>query len=185
MSQFEYVAVLISFAVALGLAELIGGWARLLRRRTEVRFDWLHAGATGLLLLLLTQFWWGFWNFRLVEPWSYPMLMGVLTPVVAIVLAALILTPGEVGPGGLDLRAHYMAQRRITYALAAVTFLLFGATDALITSEPWLHPENGFRLLAMGLCAVAARSPSERLHAALIGVSYLLLAGFLLVAHES
>lgn len=184
MSQFEYVAVLISFAAALGVAELVGGWARLLRHRREVRFDWLHAGATGLALLLLTQFWWGFWNFRHVQHWSYPMLLVVLASVVAIVMAALVVTPGEV-EGGLDLRAHYMEQRGVLYALAALALLLFGLSDAMIIGEPPLHPENAYRVAGVALCGVAAGSGNPRVHAALLGLAYLLIAGFLGIAIES
>ena len=43
MQLFEFLMVLVSIIVGLGVAELLTGLARLLRARKSVRFYWVHA----------------------------------------------------------------------------------------------------------------------------------------------
>ena len=45
MTQFEFVMMVAAVVVAMGLAEIVGGWGRLLRaRQGSITFDWLHLG---------------------------------------------------------------------------------------------------------------------------------------------
>ncbi len=190
MTHFEYIAVLVSLELAIGIGHLFAAFARLLQAGDRVRFDPVHLAATGLLVLLLTQFWWGFWNFRLVETWSYLAVLSVLAPVGCLVVAGLVLVPADArsdaAPGErIDLGEYYFAQRGRVYGLAATTFVLFTVGDALILHQPLLHPENLARGLAIVACIVAMRSGSRRTHQILLGLYYALLVGFLLVANES
>ncbi|MCR9092778.1 MAG: hypothetical protein NXI30_01050 [bacterium] len=187
MTHFEYIAVLVSLVLAIGLSHVMAAIAELLQRREAVKFDWLHAGATGLLVLLLTQFWWGFWNYRLVEDWTYLTVLIVLTPVATIVTAGLILVP-RIGAGSpnerLDLGEHYLDHRAGIYGMAALTFVFFGIADVSINEHPLIHAENAIRGLAIGLCVAAARIRDRRLHTRMIGIAYVLIAVFLFVAIE-
>jgi len=58
MNRFEYLSVLISIILGVGLSETISCWAHLLRQRGVVRFYWVHSGWTLLTLLMRVQFWW-------------------------------------------------------------------------------------------------------------------------------
>ena len=95
MTRFEYLSVLISIVMALGISEVTISWGRLIQNRHQVQFSLLHAFWSVFLLLLMIQFWWAFWNFRIIENWSFGALMGPVLGAVALVLCALLLTPGR------------------------------------------------------------------------------------------
>ncbi|MBW2386077.1 MAG: hypothetical protein JRG92_20790 [Deltaproteobacteria bacterium] len=56
MSRFEYLSVLISIVIALGLNEVTKSWGRLLQDRRHVRFSLLHGFWSAFILLLMIQF---------------------------------------------------------------------------------------------------------------------------------
>jgi len=56
VSRFEYLSVLISIVIALGLNEVTKSWGRLLQDRRHVRFSLLHGFWSAFILLLMIQF---------------------------------------------------------------------------------------------------------------------------------
>ena len=51
MSRFEYLSVLLSIVIALGISEMVSSWGALLRQRRLVRFYWVHRLWTAALVL--------------------------------------------------------------------------------------------------------------------------------------
>ena len=177
MSRFEYLSVLVSIVIALGISEVVSTWGRLLRNRANVRFDWLHGFWTAFTLVMLIQFWWGFWEFRTVEHWSFPGLLAVVTECLVLVLCTLMLQPSaDAGP--IDLRQHYLRQCRVFFSMGALLLVQLSLTDTLVSEQPWLHAENAVRVLGILLSATAIRFPTVRVHATLAVAATLLLAVF-------
>ena len=179
MTQFEYLSVLVSILIALGISNSVASWGHLLRARGRVRFYWLHGFWTLFIVVLLIQFWWGFWNFRLVEDWSVFKLLIMAAQVLALALAAFILAPENPGPEGLDLKAYYYEHGRLFFIFAAVALVMTTITDFAIGGQPFLHPENLFRLPGVALASLAAWSKNEKLHAGIAALAVVLYLGFL------
>ena len=177
MSRFEYLSVLISIVIALGLSEVVAGWGRILRRRRDVQFYWLHAVWSVFIVLFMIQFWWGFWNFRTIEEWSLPGLVAVVASVLLIVLAALALIPDDV-PRGLDLRKHYYEQSRLFFGLAFVLIVQLSLVDTWVAGQPFFHLENALRGAGLLVTAGAALSTREGVHASLAIAGILLFGWF-------
>jgi hypothetical protein len=182
MSRFEYLSVLCSIVIALGLSEVVSTWGRALRERARVRFYWLHAFWSAFTILLTIQFWWGFWEFRVVEHWSFVGLVAVVSECLVLVLAAIVLLPNLEGARPLDLRVHYFAQCRLYFGLGAVLLLQLALVDAWVGGQPFVHAENAVRLPGLLIAALAAARPSEKLHTAIAVSASVLFAGFLLVS---
>lgn len=179
MSRFEYVSVLVSIVIALGISEIASAWGGMLRSRTRVRFHWLHAFWSVFSVLLMVQFWWGFWEYRDIETWSFPGLLAVVGECLVLVIAAMVLVPrGEVMES-LDLRAHYFAQSRLFFSLGALLLVQLTLIDRLVGGQPFRHPENLFRIPGIAVALVAALSRNEMLHGVLAGAGMTLLVGFL------
>ena len=185
MSRFEYLSVLISIVIALGMSEIASTWGRLLRARERVDFYWLHSFWSAFMVLMMVQFWWGFWEFRVVESWSFPGLVAVVAESLVLVLAAMALLPGPDQGGSIDLRAHYFAQCRVFFTLGALLLLLLTLVDALIGRQPFLHPENAVRLPAMILAASAALFVNERFHVLFTLAASALFIFFVSVAYHA
>ena len=182
MSRFEYLSVLISIAIALGISEMISSWGALLCQRHQVRFYWVHSVWTLFLFLLMIQFWWGFWNFRLIEHWSFGALVAIVSEVVVLVLAGIVLGPRPDSSGTIDLRLHYFEQSRVFFLLGIVLLVQLALVDTLVGDQPFLHPENAVRALGFGVGVLGAFSQNERVHQVMALGSLVLLVAFVSVA---
>jgi len=185
LSRFEYFSVLISIVIALGISEMASCWGALLRQRREVRFYWVHALWTVFAVLLLVQFWWGFWNFRSVETWSFPALLAVVTEALVLVLAAMVLTPRAAPKEVIDLRSHYYQQSRVFFCLGAFLLVQLAIVDSWVSGQPFFHAENAVRALGLFAAVSGALSRNERVHQALVVAALVLLFVFTFVAFGS
>lgn len=185
MSRFEYLSVLISIVIALGISEIVSTWGRLLRVRERVHFYWLNIFWTIFVVIMMIQFWWGFWEFRVVEVWSLPGLLAVVAECLVLVLAGMSLLPDPGLSGAIDLRAHYFANSRLFFTLGAILLLMLTVVDALVGGQPFLHPENAVRLPAAILVALAALFPNEKYHVPFTFLSVVLFIVFVSISYRT
>lgn len=178
MSRFEYLSVLLSIVIALGISEMVSSWGRLLRHRAKVRHYWVHSLWSLLIITMMIQFWWGFWEFRVVDDWSFVGLIAVLAEALVMVLAALVLTPSEPVGEGLDLRVYFYEHHRLFFSLGLALIAQLAVVDAVVGDQPFFHVENVFRGTGLVLLAWAAVSKRERVQGALALISLALLITF-------
>lgn len=184
MSRFEYLSVLVSIVIALGIGEMTISWGRALQLRQRLTFSWLHLFWTLFILFMMVQFWWGFWTFRHVDPWTLPKLLTVLVEAVTLVLAALLIAPRPVESGPVDLHELFFAHSRWFFLLGAALIVQLAITAAAIVDKPFFSMENVFRAPGVALALVAAWTTNLRFHYSFAGAAALLLAGFLLFSIE-
>ena len=182
MTKFEYLSVLISIIIGLGINDVMMSWGRLIRNRRRVRFYWLHGFWSAFVLFLMIQFWWGFWNFRVIEHWSLLNLMIAVLEGMMLVLCAIQLMPSRTSDIDIDLRERYFDSRQPFFILGALTLVQMTITDIFIIGIPVLHSENGVRLAGAGVAALLAWSPNPRLHAVMPAIALVLLGAFLTYA---
>jgi len=183
MSRFEYLSVLISIVIALGITEVTISWGRLLQHRSRVRFSALQLFWSTFLLFLMVQFWWGFWDYRTVDDWSLASLLIFVTEGIALVLCAIVLSPDRMISGDVDLEDLYYENARPFFLLAAVFLALSTVGDTFVLGVPFGHTENLTRLGGIGLVGFAASSTDRRVHIGLPIVAVVLLAIFLARAY--
>jgi hypothetical protein len=183
MSQFEYLSVLISILIALGITEVTISWGRLLQHRSRVRFSGLHVFWATFLLFIMVQFWWGFWSYRTVDDWSLASLLIFVSEGIALVLCAIVLSPDRVTSGDIDLGDLYYENARPFFLLAAVFLALSTVGDTFVLGVPFVHTENVIRLVGIGLVTFVALSTDRRVHIGLPIVSVVLMAFFLARAY--
>lgn len=182
LNRFEYLSVLISIVIALGISEIISTWARLLRHRSVVTFYWIHAYWTVVILLLLIQFWWAFWNYSDLEPWSFGALLAIVAEGIAMVLTGLVLTPDKNIGASLDLKSEFFDNSRLFFLMAAITLSFLTMADVVILDLPLLHIENIVRMFSILLVIIGALSKSEVVHTGIVFATAVLLPAFLYFA---
>ncbi len=183
MSRFEYLSVLISIVIALGIAEVTISWGRLLQHRDRVRFSGLHAFWSTFILFLMIQYWWGFWNARTVDNWSLASLLIFVSATIALVLCAIVLVPGRVISGDINLEDLYYENARPFFLLAAVFLGLATVGDIFVLGVPIGHTENLVRFLGIGLATFVASSTDHRVHIGFPIVAVVFMAVFLATAY--
>lgn len=110
MSPFEYLSVLISVIVGLGLSHLLTTSARLLQRRRTVRTYTPTLLWIATLFLLQVQIWWVTYNSRRDTDWNYfSFLLLLAIPVIGYLLCYLVVPPLDTEI--VDLRGNYYENR--------------------------------------------------------------------------
>jgi hypothetical protein len=121
MDAFNYLAVLISIILGLGIAQLLGGFGRWVEHRGAFRPFAPALIWAGTLLLIHVQTWWSMFGLRFVTQWTFVRFAVVLLQPIVLYLLAVLVLPSQ-STTTTDLRANYFAQRRWFFGLLA--FLL-------------------------------------------------------------
>ncbi|UCC83868.1 MAG: hypothetical protein JSW46_02735 [Gemmatimonadota bacterium] len=170
MTEFEYIAVLISIVVGLGITHLLGGVGRLIGRPGSAKAYWIHLLWVVYVFLYLIQFWW--WEFSLsgVETWRFELYFFLIIYAVLLYLLCVILFPRQFPEGG-DYHDHFYARRGWFFGLFIVVYIvdvfdtLFKGTDYFM-SQPVEYLISTAAFVA--LFAVAILSRNARFHGAYV-----------------
>ena len=115
MSQFEYVAVLISIIVGLALTQLLRGIGRAVVTKGGPTVYWVHLVWTLYLFISTTLFWW--WEFRLASAsWGLTLYLVVIVYATLYFFASLVLQPGKID-GVSSYREYFYARRGWIFGL--------------------------------------------------------------------
>jgi hypothetical protein len=112
LTLFEYLAVIVSVIIGLGLTRILEGVGRVLEARARVQLYWVHLVFTGIVFLGHLLFWWLFWSSREVQAWSFfPFLFLLLQPIILYLLAGLCF-PDFSDRASIDFREFYYHKKR-------------------------------------------------------------------------
>ena len=157
MTQFEFLMMIASVVVAVGMTEIVGGWGRLARADGEIKFDWLHLGWTIYILLLSVQYWIGMWSYRELRIEYVGQIFFLVVPTLFLVLSAFAMSPDVVNRSQIDMRTYYLEKRRVVFLSLAVFSLAAWLADIVIVGYERL--EVSFMLFSivsgLVLCALA------------------------------
>src|SRR5581483_560656 len=95
MAAFEYLSVLISIILALGMTRVLAGVGEMLQARSRRRIYWVHLLWVINLFLYLVIAWWIFYRWRNQQPWTFYLFVFVLISPTVLYLASLLLFPRE------------------------------------------------------------------------------------------
>src|SRR5258705_1186143 len=73
ISSFEYVTVLISIVLGLGITQILTGIARLIQKRDKLIIYWPHLLWIVFILFLHVQEWWVMYELKTFIPWRLPV----------------------------------------------------------------------------------------------------------------
>ncbi|MEM9255310.1 MAG: hypothetical protein AAGA91_07675 [Pseudomonadota bacterium] len=113
MQPFEFVMILVSIILALGVKELLAGVARMLRG--ELRPYWIHTLWIGILFVMQLQYSWTLFDLEAREKWVFLDLLRLLTPPITLFLVSSLLFP--VRGQSDDLAEFYFTIRKPVFAL--------------------------------------------------------------------
>ena len=131
MSPFEFVTVLVSIILGLGITQLMSGVADLIHQWDKVKVYWPHLLWVVLTFVLQVQEWWFTYELRSITTWRLPFfLFEVLYPINLFVLAR-ILFP-NVGEGPVDLKVFYFKNYRKFFMMVIILSALSAIENIFI-----------------------------------------------------
>jgi hypothetical protein len=132
MGAFEYLSVLISIILALGMTRVLGGVGEMLQARSHRRIYWVHAIWIINLFLYLVIAWWIFYRWRNQQQWTFFLFVFVLISPTVLYLASLLLFPRESDVDvSIDYKVHYYANHRALFILFGL-FMPVDVIDSLL-----------------------------------------------------
>jgi len=168
MGAFEYLSVLISIILALGMTRVLGGVGEMLQARSHRRIYWMHAIWIINLFLYLVIAWWIFYRWRNLESWRFLLFVFVLISPTLLYLASLLLFPREGDiDAAIDYKTHYYSNHRAFFILFAL-FTPVDIADSLLKGVPHFLALGPIYFISNSLYFVglttAAITRNERYH---------------------
>jgi hypothetical protein len=159
MSEFEYLAVLVSLVLGLGLTHLLLGVARMIHRRGEFKFDAAHSLWVAATFWILILNWWVFFENRRFDGWSFELFLVVIIWAVLYFLLAVLLFPPDVSEGE-DYSEIFERNRKWFLSI----FVASGLADIALTAsrgdlfDPPIYLPFALHLVALGILGIIIRS---------------------------
>ena len=141
MTPFEFVTVLISIILGLGITQIVSGVADLIHHHDQVKVYWLHVFWLILVFFLHIQEWWQIYELKTFDDWHLPVfLFIILYPIVLFILAR-ILFPGF-STDKVDIKAFYYNNFRKFFIILIILSLLAISENVFVhkrgIEEQWI-----------------------------------------------
>lgn len=128
MDQFEYVMVLVSIIIGLGITHILLGVAgiidRLSRKQDRLELSLAHAAWLGFCFLWMVMFWW--WEYRFsteVLEWTFGLYWFLICYAVTLFLLPAVLVPKN-WEGVTSLKDYFLERRAWFYSLLLFVTIL-------------------------------------------------------------
>jgi hypothetical protein len=168
MSSFEFAFSLFGLVLGLCVAEVMGGFARVLRARTSIRLGWLTPLLGLLLMVDLVTFWSSAWDLRAAIPPSFAALLYGTTIAAIYYLSASLVFPVELKDWP-DLDAYFLRHKAQVLIGVMAANLLVLAARVLLTGNIFTSWQSRVvPVVFTGLGTVLALSGDRRLCLALL-----------------
>jgi hypothetical protein len=170
MDAFNYLAVLISIILGLGIAQLLTGFGRWIEQRKTFQAFLPAMLWAGILLLIHVQTWWSMFGLRLLTHWTFLQFAVVLLQPITLYLLAIVVLPAQ-GATGLDLRANYFGQRRWFFGLLVFLLGVSVLKDVVVSGSLPGGLNLGFHAVLLAVTVAALSTERERVHQVLASVA--------------
>lgn len=166
MNTGEYLSVLVSIVVGLGLSHLLGSVGKLLSRRHRVRVYAPAVCGSAVVFLAHVQFWWGSFDFgERIESNFFAFLVFLLTPILLYLMAVLALPELDQDESGVvSLRDHYYEARPWLYGLGSLVPVVTAVRNIVFQDEGLWNQDRPFELAFFVLMVVGVATASPRVH---------------------
>ena len=118
MSAFEFFFSFYGLLLGLSVAELVGGFARVLHERERIRFGWLTPALALFVAIDIATFWNQAWVIFRGAPFNTFLLLVSLSIAATFYVAASVTFPRVSAEGAherVDLDAHFWAHRKLVF----------------------------------------------------------------------
>ena len=171
MSAFEFFFSFYGLLLGLSVAELVGGFSRVLHERQRVRFGWLTPLLALFVAMDVATFWSQAWTIFRGAPFNLALLFVGLVVAATFYVAASVTFPRVTAEGveeRIDLDTHFWAHRRLIFTcILAANLIVVTIFISLMLADPGFASLSsprlwiGFAVFSLGT-AIAAFAPGRR-----------------------
>jgi hypothetical protein len=173
MDRFNFLMVLMSIIIGLGVTELLVNVARQIKHRKSGKAFWVHSGVVVLLFLAFLQVWWESWQLRVVDEWAFPYLLLMLATPVGLFLISHLIFPDDFE--NADFEVYYFENTRLLWPAGAVTVLAALIFQPIAFGGEFISADNAPSLSMIGFFIILTVFRARALHLAAIPILILAL----------
>ncbi len=162
MDRFEFVMVLLSIIIGLGIGGLLTNVARQIRAGSKCKGFWVHSGVVAALFLAFLQMWWESWGLQRMDVWTFPLLLLMLVPPSGLFIISHLIYPNKLE--GADLESYYFAKTQLIWSVAALTVVVATLFYPIAFGDQLIQMDNLASLFMLVLCVLLAKSRLRALH---------------------
>ena len=174
MEIFEYVSVLTSIIIGLGLAHLLAGIARLIQHPGRPAIYWVHLVWVAYVFFFMSFWWW--FEFKLValDVWYFQNYLFLLIYAVSLYLVCALLFPSDLSEYD-DYEDYFFSRKRWFFGLLIATYVLDFYDTWLKGAEHFhsLGPQYVIQLVVYIMLAITAILTSNRVFHSLLALAAL------------
>jgi hypothetical protein len=157
MSSFEFISILMSIVIGLGVTNLLSGAARAFYRRNKTPMDEVNIVVTVATLLLLVLQWWVTFKWNTETHWSFDRFLALIVWTISMYLMTVFLYPPDISEEEeRQIRfEHNRSGYYSSFILMCVLDIVQAAMHGDLFHPIWYLPYAGQYTLfaAGGLCA--------------------------------
>lgn len=150
MTPFEYVSVLISIVLGLGITQIVSGVADIVHQWSKVKLYWPHLMWIAFVFFLHIQEWWVLYELRTLDEWKLPTFLFIILYPINLFILARILFPSAGANAGTDFKKFYFENFRKFFVWAVILIALSLSDNILFNDYSWMdQPVHIFLLIAL------------------------------------
>lgn len=177
MGAFDYLSVMVSIVLGLGVAQLLATLGVIIRERDHIKPYWLTVLWIGMLLLIHVQTWWAMFGMSDHQGWSFPAFFLMLLQPILLYLVSSLLTPNL--DRETDMIAAFERQSRVFFSLFGAILVVSILKDVVIDRQLPETPNLVAHGVFMALSVIAAVTRRRRVHEIMGPITAVLLLGYI------
>jgi hypothetical protein len=148
MTPFEYITVLISIILGLGITQILAGIGDVIHQWNRMRLYWPHALWIVLVFVMHIHEWWYTYELKQHAQWHLvSFLFLILYPILLFILARILFPFGAMDTD-VDFKEFYFENYRKFFLLVSLIVLVAAAQDIVLAG---FSPETQLPKLAIPL----------------------------------
>jgi hypothetical protein len=167
MSSFEFISILMSIIIGLGVTNLLAGAGRAFYRRKRNPMDEVHIVLTIATLLVLVLNWWVAFKWNNDVVWSFDKFLVLIVWTIALYMLTIFLYPPDLSQE--EEHRNRFEQNRAGYYSAFIAFCLLDLAQTAIRGDLfhpiWYIPFVGQYAVLAGGGLIAQRRGYDRFFA--------------------
>jgi hypothetical protein len=169
ISPFEYITVLISIILGMGITEILSSVGNVILRWQSVKLYWPHTILVLLVFVFHFQEWWVIFELRTYQYWRLPVFLFTILYPVNLYILARILFPRKYKRKGTDLKTFYYENCNRIFIFIFSLAMLSIIDNAFFHSIPFIEQVPQIILAIICSMIIVSRTRVERVHHVIIG----------------
>ena len=174
MTLFEFLMIMQSIIIGLGISELLTGLAQLLRTYQLKELGIILPALILTIFLALLQLFWETWGLRSETAWTFPAMILMLGGPVMLHLVAHIMFPSA--DEKVDITKYYLSKSNLIWSLAIITVFISTLFKPIAFGQPLFIVDNLTSLLTLVFCLLLIMSKNIWLHRILVPTGVVVIA---------